>query len=152
MFQPPRPPKSAGIKPPLLDFACYATSYAQNPTSTCSLQLMLLLMPKKTICRSPCEHYGSRSMTSTLDSVLCILKYPGILAGPHTVDDVVRNPRTSSRRGYIMYSMIFQLFSVGCECMVITYSKRKDHRGKVANPARGQLNRDNEYFPVPFRV
>ena len=47
MFQPPRPPKSAGIKPPLLDFACYATSYAQNPTSICSLQLMLLLMPKK---------------------------------------------------------------------------------------------------------
>ena len=45
---PPRPPKSAGIKPPLLDFACYATSYAQNPTTMlCSLQLMLLLMPKK---------------------------------------------------------------------------------------------------------
>ena len=40
-------PKSAGIKPPLLDFACYATSYAQNPTSIYSLQLMLLLMPKK---------------------------------------------------------------------------------------------------------
>ena len=44
---PPRPPKSAGIKPPLLDFACYATSYAQNPTSICSLQLILLSMPKK---------------------------------------------------------------------------------------------------------
>ena len=34
MFQPPRPPKSAGIKPPLLDFACYATSYAQSPAAT----------------------------------------------------------------------------------------------------------------------
>ena len=35
-------------------------------------------------------------------------------------------------------------------CMVITYSKSKDQPGKVANPARGQLNRGkNEYFPVP---
>ena len=29
--------------------------------------------------------------------------------------------------------------------MVITYSKGKDQPGKVANPARGQLNRENEY-------
>ena len=27
--------------------------------------------------------------------------------------------------------------------MVITYSKSMDQPGKVANPARGQLNRDN---------
>ena len=33
--------------------------------------------------------------------------------------------------------------------MVITYSKGKDHPGKVANPARGQLNRENEYSYVP---
>ena len=33
-------------------------------------------------------------------------------------------------------------------CMVITYSKSMDRPGKVANPARGQLNRENEYFPV----
>ena len=26
------------------------------------------------------------------------------------------------------------------------YSKSKDQPGKVANPARGQLNRENEYF------
>ena len=26
-------------------------------------------------------------------------------------------------------------------CIVITYNKRKDQPGKVANPARGQLNR-----------
>ena len=37
-------------------------------------------------------------------------------------------------------------------CMVITYSKRKDQPGKVANPARGQLNRENEYFPVRVRA
>ena len=34
--------------------------------------------------------------------------------------------------------------------MVITYNKRNDQPGKVANPARGQLNRENEYlFPCP---
>ena len=27
-----------------------------------------------------------------------------------------------------------------------------DQPGKVANPARGQLNRKNEYFPVPVRA
>ena len=39
-------------------------------------------------------------------------------------------------------------------CMVITYiyidskAKGKDRPGKVADPARGQLNRENELFPV----
>ena len=35
-----------------------------------------------------------------------------------------------------------------------TYSKKskKDQPGKVANPARGQLNRENEYFPVRVRA
>ena len=33
-----------------------------------------------------------------------------------------------------------------------TYSKSMDQPGKVANPARGQLNRQNEYFPVPVRA
>ena len=27
-----------------------------------------------------------------------------------------------------------------------------DQPGKVANPARGQLNRGNDYFPVPVRA
>ena len=31
-------------------------------------------------------------------------------------------------------------------CVAITYSKSKDQPGKVANPARGQLNRENEYI------
>ena len=35
-------------------------------------------------------------------------------------------------------------YSSCCVCMVITYSKRSvDQPGKVANPARGQLNREN---------
>ena len=33
-------------------------------------------------------------------------------------------------------------------CMVITYSKSMDEPGKVANPALGQLNREN-VFPCP---
>ena len=33
-----------------------------------------------------------------------------------------------------------------------TYSKIMDQPGKVANPARGQLNRESEYFPVPVRA
>ena len=33
-----------------------------------------------------------------------------------------------------------------------TYSKSKDEPCKVVNPARGQLNRENEYFPVPVRA
>ena len=32
-----------------------------------------------------------------------------------------------------------------------TYSKGKDQLGKVANPARGQLNRETQYFPVRVR-
>ena len=30
-----------------------------------------------------------------------------------------------------------------------TYSKSIDQPGEVANPARSQLNRENELFPVP---
>ena len=32
------------------------------------------------------------------------------------------------------------------------YSKSMDQPGKVANPVRGQLNRENEYFPVRVRA
>ena len=40
-----------------------------------------------------------------------------------------------------------------CACMYgLTYSKSKDQPGKAANPARGQLDRENEYFPVPVRA
>ena len=36
--------------------------------------------------------------------------------------------------------------------MVITHSKGEDQQGKAANPARGELNMGNEYFPVPVRA
>ena len=37
-------------------------------------------------------------------------------------------------------------------CMVITYSKGVDPPGEVANPARDQLNREKDFFPVPVRA
>ena len=37
-------------------------------------------------------------------------------------------------------------------CMVITYSNSKNLSTKVANPARGQLNREKLYFPVLIRA
>ena len=33
-----------------------------------------------------------------------------------------------------------------------TYSKSMDQPGKVANPARGQPNRENKYSPVRVRA
>ena len=37
--------------------------------------------------------------------------------------------------------------------MVIAYNQKSmDQPGKVADPARGQLNRENKYFPVPVRA
>ena len=35
---------------------------------------------------------------------------------------------------------------------VHTYRKSMDQPDKVANPARGQLNRENEYFSVRVRA
>ena len=46
-----------------------------------------------------------------------------------------------------------------CMCMYVyvcmcgqTYSKSMDQPGKVANPACGQLNRENVFFPVRIRA
>ena len=33
-----------------------------------------------------------------------------------------------------------------------TYRKGKDQPDKVTNPARGQLNSENEFFPVSVRA
>ena len=59
-----------------------------------------------------------------------------------------------------MRSIIFlhcpRLFHRNCSnsCIVYghTYSKSMDQPGKVVNPARGQLNKENEYFPVRVRA
>ena len=48
----------------------------------------------------------------------------------------------------ISYMYLCMVISFMYVCMVVTYSKSMDQLGKVADPARGQLNRENEYFPV----
>ena len=50
-----------------------------------------------------------------------------------------------------MIPVVVKSISMNYVCMV-TYSKSMDQQGKVANPARGQLNRENEYFPVRVRA
>ena len=47
---------------------------------------------------------------------------------------------------------IIRMYGYMYVCMVITFSKGKDQPGMVANPARGQLNRENEYFSVPNNI
>ena len=48
----------------------------------------------------------------------------------------------------VSYMYLCMVISFMYVCMVVTYSKSMDQLGKVADPARGQLNRENEYFPV----
>ena len=51
------------------------------------------------------------------------------------------------------YTKVRETFRRGIYvCMLITYSKGKYQPGKVANPARGQLDRKNKYFPVLVRA
>ena len=52
----------------------------------------------------------------------------------------------------LFFCICMYVLGAGYVCMVITYSKSMDQPGKVANPARGQLNREDEYFPLPVRV
>ena len=63
-----------------------------------------------------------------------------VVSSPSTLKSggISASPRTISIGEYVQYV-----------CVVITYNnKNMDQPGKVANPARGQLNRENEYFPV----
>ena len=41
-----------------------------------------------------------------------------------------------------VYRVVCSMYVFMYVCIVITYSKSKDQPGKVANPARGQLNRE----------
>ena len=54
------------------------------------------------------------------------------------------NPSTSLLRVRLLK---YSTYSIVCMYRH-TYSKSLDQPGKVASPARGQLNRKNEYFPV----
>ena len=76
-------------------------------------------------------------------------------------------PWQVTMKGPILYAPLFPATTIGMKwlehvkklyialslCMYChTYSKSMDQPGKVANPARGQLNRKNEYFPVRVRA
>ena len=52
---------------------------------------------------------------------------------------------------YVCFCALYVLY-VLYVCMVITYIKSMAQPVKVANPARGQLDRENEYFPVSVRA
>ena len=54
------------------------------------------------------------------------------------------------KRKIVPYLLFMNLVCI--VCMVITYGKGKDQPGKVANPARGQPNKENDFFPVPVRA
>ena len=60
-----------------------------------------------------------------------------------TFSVLVANPK----KGMYVLCMFITYFMNGH-----TYSKSTDQPGKVANPARGQLNRENEDFPVRVRA
>ena len=59
----------------------------------------------------------------------------------------------------VPYSSLFSQNNLACDDVDTisilyghTYSKSMDQPGKVANPARDQLNREDEYFPVRVRA
>ena len=53
----------------------------------------------------------------------------------------------SCKIAYVYWNK-FQNMRYACH----TYNKGKDKPDKVANPARGQLNKENGYFPIPVRA
>ena len=61
---------------------------------------------------------------------------------------------TEERNAFYLYSERAHLRIITKKSTVYghTFSKSMDQPGKVVNPARGQLNRENEYSPVPVRA
>ena len=61
-----------------------------------------------------------------------------------------------SHNVFVFYSLLLLVSLHGDYCMYvwshIYCNKSMDQPGKVANPARSQLNRENEYFPVRGRA
>ena len=61
---------------------------------------------------------------------------------------ICRITRNGSRELVLQYSTVCMYV-----CMYGHHIQQSmDQPGKVANPARGQLNRENEHFPVPVRA
>ena len=60
---------------------------------------------------------------------------------------------------YTVVTVLYHVLCVTSECSIVfnsmyrhTCSKSIDQPGKVANPARGQVKRENEYFSVRVRA
>ena len=52
-----------------------------------------------------------------------------------------------------MYRRIYShANSIRVMMMMMIYGRSMDQPGEVTNPARGQLNRENGYFPVRVRA
>ena len=49
-------------------------------------------------------------------------------------------------------AVMCNLINTHTHMYVVTHSKIMDQQGKVANPARGLLNRENKYVPVRVRA
>ena len=64
-----------------------------------------------------------------------------------TLEPASRSNRKPEKYEYILGDEPVRLCMYGH-----TYSKSMDQPGKVVNPARGQLNRGNEYFPMRVRA
>ena len=60
-------------------------------------------------------------------------------------------PQGSSKR-VLLWQVTMDQFICASLSHPHCYSKNMDQPGKVANPTRGQLNKENEYFPVRVRA
>ena len=61
---------------------------------------------------------------------------------------------SKAKAGFKTAAILLRINNCMYVCTVITsmVSKSKDQPGKVASPARCQLNSEDEYFPVPVRA
>ena len=71
---------------------------------------------------------------------------------PRQVQPTENIGNLSASRRYIWVRTTVSFYCMLYVYMIITYSKSMDQPGKVADPARGQLNRENEYFPPRSRL
>ena len=73
-------------------------------------------------------------------------------ASPKLASNRSQETHTRTRKGGGKRLLGLRLEAVACMHGHHIYNKSKDQQGKVANPARGRLIRENEYFPVPVRA
>ena len=59
---------------------------------------------------------------------------------------------TSRAKGMTTHTLLYTDINNHICMYVHTYSKSMDQPGKVANPCRGQLNKENEYSSVRVRA